>query len=382
MARPKFSPDEFKPTGKMYPGLNIKIGNLNGIPATPVPNRPIGPFENYKLIAEGKRPYWIPVVGSIMSDTAMFRPRINPDNVANHQVFDGGPRLDFSEYGDVIHSNWFNLDWYWVESIGGATVYPGAPKVPDITRWEDYVSIPKLDDMDWETCAKQNVEYLAGDRLNQLGIQCGLWERLIALMDAAEACIAVVDEDQKVGVHRFFDQYTELLIGYIGRMKDVCNITSVVQHEDWAHQMGPFISPNTAREMLLPYMRRIIDYVHSRGMLFEIHCCGDSRLLVPVFIETGADMWTGQDTLNDMGGYAKKYKDSRFVFGVPAPDIGPEVSEQEMRKAASDWVDEYKDCNVAVSFMRPVGGPPPKPFHPGLREAIYEFSRIAFHNQD
>lgn len=382
MARPKFSTDEFKPTGKMYPGVKLRIGNNNEIPSTPVLNKPIGSYDNFKLIFEGKKPYWIPVVGSPgTSDTTMFRPRINPDNVANHQLFDGGPRFPYEDYPDVIHSDWFDLKWQWVDSIGGATVYPGNPKVPDMTNWEEYTSIPDLDKMDWETCAKQNVDYLATDRMNQLGIQCGLWERLMALMDVVEACIALVDEDQKDGVHRFFDKYADFLIGYIGRMKDVCDINSVMLHEDWAHQMGPFISPDTAREMLLPYLQRIVDYVHSRGMLFEIHCCGDCKMLVPLFIESGADMWNGQPNLNDMGGYAKQYKDSNFVFGVMAPDIVPEVSYEDMRKAAREWVDEYKDYKVAVSFMRPLGEPVLQ-FHPKLREALYEYSRIAYQDED
>ena len=380
MPRPKFSPDEFQPTGRMYPGLNIKIGSINGIPEMPVPDRPIGPLENYRLIFEGKKPYWIPVAGSPLSDTTMFRPRINPDNIANHQVFDGGPPFTYDEYGDIIHSDWFDLDWHFSGSIGGATVYPGKPKVPDISKWEEYVSIPDLDKMDWETCAVQNVDYLATDRLNQLGIQCGIWERLMALMDVVEACIALYEDDQKAGVHRFFDKYTDFLVGYIGRMKDICNIDSVVQHEDWAHQTGPFMSPGTAREMLLPYLRRVVSYVHSRGMLFEIHCCGACELLVPLFIDSGADMWTGQPNLNDMGGYAKKYKDSGFLFGVLVPDIGPEVSEEEMRKAAREWVYEYKDYKVAASFMRPLGEPV-KQFHPGLREALYEYSRIAYQDE-
>ena len=33
--------------------------------------------------------------------------------------------------------------------------------------------------------------------MSQLGIQCGLFERLMALMDVAEACIALCDEKQK-----------------------------------------------------------------------------------------------------------------------------------------------------------------------------------------
>jgi len=381
MSRPKFNPDELKPTGKVYPGLKASFGELSEIPETPVLNRPISPLENWKLMFAGKRPYWIPIWGWFFSDTNQFRPRINPDNIANHQVFDGGPEFLYEMKNGIVRSSWFDLDWCWVEDVHGATVYPGNPKVPDITRWEEYVSMPNLDEMDWDTCAKQNVYYLGADKMNQLGIQCGLWERLMALADVVEASIALYDDDIKPAVHRFFDKYADFLIDYIGRILKVCNIHSVVLHEDWAHQRGPFFSPDTAREMLLPYIQRIVNFCHTRGLSYEIHCCGDCKLLVPVFIETGADIWSGQPDLNDLGGYAKKYKDSQLIFAVPIPDIDLEASDSEVRNAARDWVDEYKDCRVATCELPPIADAG-KGYHPGLQSAIYEYSRIAFQNED
>jgi len=377
MPRPEFSKEEFKPTGKMYPGVSTPFPDRPEIPESPVRNRPISPLENWRLMFEGKKPYWIPAWGWFLSDSNQFRPRINPDNIANHQVFDGGPKFDYEKLGDVVRSSWFGLDWHWVKEVGGVTVYPGNPKIPDITRWEEYISIPDLDIMDWDTCAEQNKEYLGVDKMNQLGIQCGLWERLMAMMDVVEASIAMYDDDLKPSVHRFFDKYADFLIDYIGRMTDVCNIHSVVLHEDWAHQRGPFFSPDTAREMLLPYIKRIVDFCHSRGLSYEIHCCGDCKLLIPVFIETGADIWGGQPALNDLGGYAKQYKDSRLIFAVPIPDIGLEASDNEVRDAARKWVEEYKDCRVATQAMRPTTEAD-KPYHPGLLDAIYESSRLAY----
>jgi len=381
MVRPKFSSMEFESTGKTYPGMPFPFMGMPEVPETPVQNRPISPLENWKLMFQGKKPYWIPNCGWFLSDTNQFRPRINPDNVANHQVFDGGPKFPYENYGDIIRSSWFDLDWCWVGSIGGATVYPGKPKVPDITKWEDYVSMPNLDEMDWVTCAKQNVGYLGVNKMNQLGIQCGLWERLMALMDVVEASIALYDDDLKPSVHKFFNAYTDFLIEYIRRMTEIGEINSLVLHEDWAHQLGPFFSPDTAREMLLPYIRKIVDYCHSRDMSYEIHCCGACELLIPVFIETGADIWGGQPALNDLGGYAKKYKDSRLIFGIPIPDFGPEADELDVRNAAREWVEEYRDCRIAASSARPLSQLG-EPYHPKLMDAIYEFSRIAYQDED
>jgi hypothetical protein len=373
MTRPQFSSDELKPTGKFYPSMG-SLMNME-IPPQPVLNRPVEARENFKLLFSGKKPWWIPTAGWALCDVNQFRPRIHPDNIANHQVFDGGPRYDYSKQGEVVKSSWFDLDWVWVNSIGGATVLPGKPKVPDILEWEKYVTIPNLDDMDWNTCAKQNVEYLGSDKLNELGLQCGFWERLMSFMDVAEAAMALYEDESKPGVHRLFNALVDLYCDYLTRMKKICNIEALMLHDDWAHARAPFMSVDTLREMELPYLKRVIDHCHSLGMYYEIHCCGACEQLIPFFIETGADMWCGQTDLNDTGAYAKKYRNSNFVFGVQAPTVPMDAPVEEVRRAAQAWVEEYKDCHVALLRT-------PGITHPGMSNAIYEYSRIAYQDAE
>ncbi|MDR2956785.1 MAG: hypothetical protein LBU61_01200 [Coriobacteriales bacterium] len=375
MARPKYDPKELEPTGEFYPGLTEGFGGMP-IPPDPILQRPISAMENIQLLVDGKRPYWIPVGGFFNADVQGFRPRINPDNIANHQIFDGGPTYDYTGYGDNIKSWWFDLEWITTD-IGGAMFMPGKPKIPDITEWEKYVSMPDLDKMDWDELEAQNVEYLGTGKMNQLGIQCGLWERMMALMDVSEAAVALFDEDLKPHAHRFLDAYCNFLIDYIGRVKARCNIDCVVIHEDWAHQRGPFFSAATASEMLVPYVKRIVDFCHANGMLYEIHMCGAVEKLIPCYFEAGVDMWSAiQPLLYDTGAIVKKYKDQRFVWGITAPLITPDYSEADMRQAAKDFVEEYKDCNIMVSFFSMDEGFPG--FHPGFQNAVYEYSRIAF----
>ncbi len=332
------------------------VGLENGLPPTPEYNTPITAKENFKLLLSGKRPYWIPVSAFVgKSDLLNFRPRENGDNIANHQVMDGGEYYDYVGLGDNIFSCWFDLIWEYVSEIGGATVRPGSPKVSDINKWEEYVKFPDLDKVDWKACGERNKELLAGDKFNQLGIQCGLWERLMSLMDADKAAIALIDEEQKEGVHRLFDKLCDFYDDYIGRVKDVCDIDGVLIHEDWAHQNGPFFSPATAREMLVPYMQRIAESCKKRGLYFEHHCCGKVGPLIEPMLETGAACWCGQQLpLNDTLALAKKYKDRNFAFGVPYPAIEPGTSRQKMKEIAEKFLDEYGDCKLIAYNMAPV----------------------------
>jgi hypothetical protein len=218
-----------------------------------------------------------------------------------------------------MHSSWFDLDWEWEYAISGATVRPGNPKIKDINRWEDYVSIPNLDDLDWELYKEENRDYLKIDKLRLLGLQMSLWERLMCLMDVDKAAIALVDDDQKEGVHRFFNRLCDLYDDYFGRMAALYDIDCVYVHDDWAHQKGPFFSADTAREMLLPYMKRLVASAHKRGMYFEQHCCGKAEMLVPVMIEAGVDMWCGQPKINDQDMLAQSIKTSRLLSASAIP---------------------------------------------------------------
>lgn len=381
MARPKFSEKEFDVIG-MYPGVECfaVMGTKFKVPESPKLNRPISVRENWKLLLDGKKPYWIPETGWIFCDQIQFRPRLNPDNVANHQIFDGGPSIEYDDLGKVVHSSWFDLDWEWDYAVSGATVRPGNPKVPDINRWEEYVSIPNLDDMDWETYKKENQEYLKIDKLRELGIQMSLWERLMCLMDVDNAAIALIDEEQKEGVHRFFDSLCNFYDDYIGRISELYDLDCIYVHDDWAHQRGPFFSADTAREMLLPYMKRIVESAHKRGLYFEHHCCGKAETLVPVMIEAGVDMWCGQPGVNDQDMLAHKYKDSPIVIGVGNPHVPKDASDEEIRKLAKDWVDRYQDCRVAAVFgLDPDFG---EPAYQKFLRNVYEFSRMAFQDYE
>lgn len=377
MSRPVFTEKEFEVVG-MYPGVECfeVMGAPMSVPESPAYNRPISVRENWKLLFEGKKPYWIPETGWIFCDQIQFRPRLCPDNVANHQVFDGGPAFDYSKLNKVTHSKWFDLNWEWDYAISGATVVGGTAKVPDINRWEEYVSIPNLDELDWALYKEENQEYMKVDKLRQLGIQMGLWERLMCLMDVDNAAIALVDEDQKEGVHRFFDKLCDFYDDYIGRMKDLYDLDSVYFHDDWAHQRGPFFSLDTAREMFLPYLKRIVASAHKRGMYYEHHSCGKGQDLVPVFIEAGADIWCGQPNINDQDMLAHKHKNDSIIIGVGNPVIPTEATDEEVRKLAMDWVDRYKDCRVAAIFGFAENFPTPA--YQKFRNYVYEFSRQAF----
>lgn len=358
--KPEFSPEELVQIGQNPP---LRQGDTG----VPVFARPISPKENLQLLFDGKTPYWMPVLGMRGWDVHVFRPRMFPDNYATHLVYDAEPPIP---YESNLAKGWFDLTWEFVPKVGGATVHPGKPKVPSMANWEDYISLPDIDDLPWEESARINKDYLNTNNIRQIAFLSCLWERLISLMDVENAAVALIDEDEKEGVHRFFGQLCDLYDEMIDRAQKYYGIDMVLWHDDWGTQRGPFFSPETHREMILPYIKRIIDSCHKRGLTFELHSCGLNEKLVPLMIEAGVDLWCGQG-INDFNKLAHTYKDAPIIFGIPCPTFDENADPELIRKTARDIVNTYAGCKVAINCLFSFPST-------AFGNAIYEESRKAY----
>ena len=340
------------------------------VPPEPVYNTPITPKENWKLAAAGKKPYWIPRGGWGFCDINVFRPRIHPDSVVTHIICDG--EEDYPYTSNTMTSGWFGLDWVFVPHVGGATVKPGNPKVLDASCWEKYVSLPDLDDMDFADCGEKNREFLNTPKMNQLGILSGFWERLMSLMDVEGAAVALIDEEQKAGVHRLFDALCNLYDEYIDRMVKHCDIDCVLVHDDWGTQNGPFFSLDTCMEMIAPYLKRMVESAHKRGLLFELHSCGKMEKLVPAILEADVDIWCPQ-SINDFDSLVETYKDETLIFGKQGIEVPQGLGDEEYRQLGRDWAAKYIDYHVCTATR-------------GIAEAftqgVYEYSRKAYQDAE
>jgi uroporphyrinogen decarboxylase len=60
--------------------------------------------------------------------------------------------------------------------------------------------------------------------------------------------------------------------------------------DDFCQSGGPLFSPAVWREWVKPYLKRMADKVHARGVKFMIHVCGSVREYIPDLIEAGVDI--------------------------------------------------------------------------------------------
>ena len=344
MNRIPFSEDELKLAGE-YPGP------FPGMPPLPKYNTPVTPAENYELIIKGDRPLWLPG----MNDINMVMGTFLPDNEARMK---GG--RDF-----------FGLEWVFVPVATGATRKPGDPHITDMNTWKEKIQFPDLDSYDWESL-KESIKP-DDDRVSFVTILNGIFERLISLMDFDGAAMALIDEDQEGAILDFFDVQADFYCKLVDKYVEYGNPRIISFHDDWGSQRAPFFSPATVRKMILPSLKKVLSHIREKGCFVDMHSCGKTEMLAPIYIEAGVQSWTPQP-MNDHKMLYDNYGD-KLLLGVSPPDIDPEAPEEELYARLKEWV-EY--------FCQP--GKPPvsifvlsmhKKIHPKLNEAIYKLSRIA-----
>ena len=322
MAIPKFDPREME--------VKASIKDFFG-QETMIYSYPVSMHEAVKGMLR-KEPYW-QLNGMYMS---LFSPKVNPDNIARGQIFEA-QTMDPKDFGG---KDMFGIEWEYVPQVGGSMVRPGNPFCEDANEIEEKLVWPDVDSWDWEGSAKANENYLDPNACNVLWFLNGWYERLISFMDFENAIMAIFDEDQKDAVHAFFDKLTDLYIKIFDKyITYYPNVDGFCIHDDWGSQKETFFSPDLAEEMIVPYMRRLTDFIHSKGKFCELHSCGHNVKQVPNYIRAGWDMWQGQP-MNDTHKLYELYGD-KIILGVFPDKFDPQGPEEEQRAAARSFVEHY-----------------------------------------
>ena len=312
------------------------------------------PRENFIRYLKNEDYAWTPS----NVDQLAFRPTLIGDNVARAMV------AEQEKYtGSFGGKDLFGVEWVFEPSVGGSMEV--GHLFDDIEDWEQYVQFPDVDQLDWEGCAKANAEYLNTDKLVQSTIFTGLFERLISYVGFENAAMALIDEDQKEDVHKIFQGLTEVYIKLIRNMHRYFNVELVEFHDDWGTQRDTMFSAATLQEMILPYLKQIVDAAHEEGVFIELHSCGKIDSFIPYVIEVGVDTWRGQANVIDKMGLVQRYGD-QFKFCVEIRPAAP-MPKDELLAFADEIIGQCRGKRVWLGLARLLAG--------DMRDALYAHVR-------
>ncbi len=347
MHLPIFSPNELQVIAEMP--------DFFGGPAIPIYNFPVAGKEAIKALYE-RRPIWQVMLG-IGAEVKNFTPSINPDNVARAFVFDGTviPGVSNLTGGKDL----FGIEWEYIPTAGGSMVRPGRPFIEDANDIEKKLVWPDINSWDWEGAAKVNEQYLSGTTAYAAMFMNGYFERLISFMDFEGAILAMVDEEQTDAVKRFFDKLSDLYIRMIDKFTTYFPQVDIYTiHDDWGSQKDTFFSPAVVNEMIVPFMKRVTGFIHSKGKFADLHCCGSNIKQAPNMIEAGFDSWTPQ-TMNDIEKIYHLYGDRIIIATMPKIYDVNNSTEEKQRAYARAYANKYcrpdKPSSLSMYSM-PRGG--------------------------
>ncbi len=91
-------------------------------------------------------------------------------------------------------------------------------------------------------------------------------------------------------IHDFCDVVTDMQIRHYEYMfREIGLPDGMFMYEDMGYTYAPFISPQLQRELIMPYHRRLGDFIHSHGIPFIMHSCGKIEPYLQSIVDAGVD---------------------------------------------------------------------------------------------
>lgn len=296
----------------------------------------------------------------------MLSPKENYLAVLHHQSADYVPdlALDVAMVGGAMETfengplgggmDDFGLEWICTATANGQAVpKPGCYPVPDVTEWKTYLKLPDLDQYDWEGMAAAQ---LKGVDRSQKAVIYGTWNsvflRFSHLLGFEDALCAMYEEPEaSYDMMKAITDYKCHLVDYIAKYFKPDIITN---YDDVCTERGPFMSPETYRELIKPLHKQFNDAVRSYDILPSQHCCGKCEVLIPDFIDEGSVSWESAQPMNDIVAIQKQYGDRITVVGgydsngVPGqPGVTDEIIEKEVRRMLDTYAPQGSFASMA-----------------------------------
>lgn len=231
----------------------------------------------------------------------------------------------------------------WLVTKEGAMPEPNNFRFDDVSEWRKHVQIPDVNSFDFNAMAEMDLATI--DRSRQLVnvlYSCGLFERLVSFMGFENTlCALITDPDS---CKDFFNEMSTFKAKVIDKIIDAYKPDVITYSDDMAHAKGLFMSPETYREVIKPYHRRIADAITSRGVIFSQHICGKCEDLLEDFVGMGCRIWNSAQIMNDLAGIQKKYKGILTIEGgwdSSGPAAFVDASMDTIISEANRCIDEY-----------------------------------------
>ena len=277
------------------------------------------------------------------------------------------------EYGELNVVNAWGVTKSW--PVGTPGPFPVHDKehivIKDITRWRDYVTVPKVkySEAEWEPFIAAAEKVDRKEYFVTPFFAPGIFEQCHYLLEIQNALINFYEEPEKM--HEIIDMITEFELGWAEEVVKHIKPDALFHHDDWGSQISTFISPAMFEEFFLPAYKQVYGYYKKNGIEVILHHSDSyAATLVPYMIEMGIDIWQGVMRTNNLPELIKKYGGQiSFMGGINSADVDyPGWTREDVKREVKRACEE---CGKLYFIPSASQGLPMSNF-PGVYEALTE----------
>ncbi|MCL2409858.1 MAG: hypothetical protein FWC96_09685 [Oscillospiraceae bacterium] len=303
----------------------------------PLFDTPVSPRENFRRCIGRQDPIWYP-------NATTDKITMNTNDVISWQVRGMQIHSDFNLQAkeDYAFKDWFNTDWTWVVSAGGAMLTPGTQLLDDITQWEKKVVFPDLTEWGFKEKAEEFMK-TQNDPTKAVSYDMGrgVTERLVSVMggytDSMEALLV-----EPEAVLDFFNAYADFMIQVFDTMNGLYPLDMITIHDDWGTERDTFFSEKVMEELVFEPTKCLIDHIKKHDVFIEWHTCGNVTRFFPYMTQLGVDIAQIQGRAVDMVKMRELYGDKIGFCTMPhGLDMMKQNSKEDYLEAVRKTIDIY-----------------------------------------
>ena len=266
-----------------------------------------------------------------------------------------GGQLEYWENGPAGGGlDGFGCGWIGTASAGGQPALdPTFVVCEDVCDWEDKVTFPNPDDIDWEAYAAPQLAMV--DRENKF-VEYHMWNsvflRYTHLLGFENALCAFYEEPD--AVHALLEALTDYKIRMLERIAKYFKPDAYVHYDDVATERSLFMSPEVYREFIKPVHKRMNDAAEAMGIIPLVHVCGKCESIIEDLIDEGSRAWQAAQPQNDIAGIIERYGDRFSVIGgydSQGRAGAPDVTDEEIIAEVDRCFDEYGRFGRGYGFF-------------------------------
>lgn len=259
---------------------------------------------------------------------------------------------------------------------------PGLTKIPDITKWREYLTVPptKYSDADWEKVAQWGKDVKREDEtFCAMMVLTGMFERTHFLLGMQEALADFFEHPEEM--HELIEIISEWEVDYVREFCARVEPELMFHHDDWGTALNSFLPPDVHREFYYEPYKRVYDTFREMGGEIVVHHSDSwAANLVPIWIDLGVDVWQGPISANNIPNLIDEYGDRiTFMGGLDNAAIDlPGWTEDGVRAYVKEKIDENGVVSYIPCLTRGLGFSLVPDLYPFVSKTINDLSKDYF----